>query len=364
MQYPQDGTLSLRRLRRIFEVAGPKGHAEATRLKRCDQFLRILALIGLLHLVACSTPVAVPDKPQALAAKAVEAFTTADGVRLAVRTFAAAQQTKAVLLALHGFNDYSRAFEGAAHYFAQAGIETVAYDQRGFGGAPDRGKWAGTTTLVNDFLAFLHFVRLEHPGLPLFVLGDSMGGAVVAVALAQETQTAIAGVILVSPAVWSRDTMPWYQRLGLWIGAGLAPAWTVNGKGLGLAPSDNRPMLIDLGKDPLVIKETRLDALSGLTDLMDQAMVSVPKLQHRTLLAYGLRDVIVPRRPMIAMLERWPQEAAPNFRFGLYPDGYHMLLRDLQRAVVWKDIVSWMLAPDASLPSGFERERSEVLRQL
>jgi alpha-beta hydrolase superfamily lysophospholipase len=67
---------------------------------------------------------------------------------------------------------------------------------------------------------------------------------------------------------------------------------------------------------------------------------------------------------MIAMLERWPQEEAPNFRFGLYPEGYHMLLRDLQRAVVWKDMVSWMLAPDATLPSGFEQERLEVLWQL
>jgi acylglycerol lipase len=158
--------------------------------------------------------------------------------------------------------------------------------------------------------------------------------------------------------------MPWYQRLGLWIGAGLAPAWTVSGKGLGLAPSDNRPMLIEFAKDPLVIKETRLDALNGLTDLMDQAMVSVPRLKDRTLLVYGLHDVIVPRPPMIALLERWPQEAVPNFRFALYPDGYHMLLRDLQRSVVWKDMVSWMLYPDATLPSGFEQERSEVLRQL
>lgn len=333
-------------------------------MKRCDKILTSLALIALLHLVACSTPVAVPNKPQALAANTAEVFTTDDGVRLSVRTFAAVQQPKAVLLALHGFNDYSRAFEGVAGYFAQAGIKTVAYDQRGFGGAPDRGKWAGTDVLVKDFLAFLHFVRLEHPDLPLFVLGESMGGAVVAVALAQETQSGIAGVILVSPAVWSRDTMPWYQRLGMWLGAGLAPAWTVSGKDMGYVPSDNRAMLIEFSKDPLVIKETRLDALSGLTDLMDQAMVSVPKLQHRTLLVYGLHDVIVPRRPMTALLERWPQDAAPNFRFGLYPQGHHMLLRDLQRSVVWQDIASWMLDPRASLPSGFERERTEVLPLL
>ena len=79
---------------------------------------------------------------------------------------------------------------------------------------------------------------------------------------------------------------------------------------------------------------------------------------------YGLRDVMIPRQPMIALFERWPQDAAQKFRFGLYPDGYHMLLRDLQRIVVWKDIVSWMLNPDATLPSGFERERHEALRLL
>ena len=123
-------------------------------------------------------------------------------------------------------------------------------------------------------------------------------------------------------------------------------------------------MLEKFAQDPLVIRGTRLDTLEGLSDLMDQAIVSVPRLRQRTLLSYGLRDVMIPRRPMITMLERWPQHAGQNFRFGLYPEGYHMILRDLQAAVVWRDIVSWMLNPDASLPSGFERERSEVLRQL
>ena len=66
----------------------------------------------------------------------------------------------------------------------------------------------------------------------------------------------------------------------------------------------------------------------------------------------------------MALFERWPQEPTPNFQFGLYPQGYHMLLRDLQGSVVWQDMVSWMLDPLAPLPSGFERERAEVLPLL
>jgi alpha-beta hydrolase superfamily lysophospholipase len=328
------------------------------------QFLRILAWAGLLHLGACAAPAEAPNDSRVPAANAAEVFTTDDGVRLPMRTFSAGQHPKAILVALHGFNDYSRFIENAAQYFGQMGIKTVAYDQRGFGEAPDRGKWAGTKVMVDDFLAFLRLVRRDHPGLPLFVLGESMGGAVVAVALAQEPETRIDGVVLVTPAIWSRDTMPWYQRFAIWIGARLRPAMILSSHEAGIVPSDNAAMLSEFAKDPLVIRGTRLDTLNGLTDLMDQAIVSVPKIRLRTLMVYGLRDVMIPRRPMIALFERWPQDSAQNFRFGLYPDGYHMLLRDLQGRVVWKDLVSWMLNPDAALPSGFERERREALRQL
>jgi alpha-beta hydrolase superfamily lysophospholipase len=265
---------------------------------------------------------------------------------------------------LHGFNDYSRSFEEAAQYFAQAEIKTVAYDQRGFGGAPDRGKWAGSKAMVDDFLAILHSVRRDHPDLPLFVLGESMGGAVVSVGLIRESEITIDGVILVTPAVWSRDTMPWYQRFAIWIGASLTPAMTLSSNEYGIVPSDNAAMLAESARDPLVMRQTRLDTLNGLTDLMDEAIVSVPKIRLRTLVLYGLRDVMIPRRPMVSLLERWPRDALQNFRFGLYPDGYHVLLRDLQRRVVWKDIVSWVLDPNAALPSGFEREPNEALRQL
>jgi acylglycerol lipase len=333
-------------------------------VNRSKLLLGILAWIGVLHLVACSAPGVSLDEPQAPALNMAQAFTTDDGVRLPIRTYATAQPPQAVVLALHGFNDHGRAFEDIAQYFAQAGIKTIAYDQRGFGGAPDRGQWAGTQVMVQDFLAILRTVRRNHPDQRLFVLGESMGAAVIAVALAQETDLRIDGVLLTAPAIWSRDTMPWYQRFGIWVGAGLVPTMVLSSSRFGIVPSDNAAMLEAFAQDPLVIRGTRLDTLEGLSDLMDQAIVSLPRLRQRTLVAYGLRDVMIPRRPMIAMLERWPQDAAQNFRFGLYPDGYHMILRDVQRAVVWRDMVSWMLNPDASLPSGFERERPEVLRQL
>jgi len=44
-----------------------------------------------------------------------------------------------------------------------------------------------------------------------------------------------------------------------------------------------------------------------------------------------------------------------------YPDGYHLLLRDLGRAVPIADIVAWIAQPDDALPSGADRAATDWL---
>lgn len=317
------------------------------------------ALAAAILLGACAaTPPAPPIPPSQ------PVFTTPDGARLPMRVFPAAGRPKAVVVAVHGFNDYSGFFAETAENFAGAGITTLAYDQRGYGATPSRGTWPGQETLIGDFLAFVGEARRRHPDLPLYVLGESMGGAVVAVALAREPGLAIDGAILVTPAIWSRDTMPWYQRLGIWLGTSLTPGARLNSADFDIPPTDNDEARKAYAQDPLTIKGTRFDAMDGLVELMSEAMRAVPEIRQRTLLLYGLNDVMIPRPPMIALFERWPPAAAPNFRFALYPDGHHLLLRDLQRPVVWRDIQTWILDPGAPLPSGYERDRRDALKLL
>src|SRR6266851_413833 len=71
-------------------------------------------------------------------------FIADDGARLPLRKWLPRDGVKAVILALHGFGDYSHAFEMPARVWAERGIATYAFDQRGFGGAPGHGLWAGT----------------------------------------------------------------------------------------------------------------------------------------------------------------------------------------------------------------------------
>ena len=272
-------------------------------------------------------------------------------------------EVKAVILALHGFNDYSNAFDGAGEVWAKHGIATYAYDQRGFGAAPDHARWPGRPALAADAATAAQILRSLYPRSPLYLLGESMGGAVAVVAMTGECGTPVPdvnGVVLVAPAVWGRPTMDLLPRVALWAGVRLMPGLTLSGRGLDIKPSDNIAMLRALARDPLVIHETRIDTIYGLVDLMDAALASAPSLDPPLLVMYGAKDEIVPKTPIRRFVGTLPAEPRRRRHLAWYDDGYHMLLRDLEGPVVIADVASWVLAPAAPLPSGADRAAAEA----
>jgi len=299
--------------------------------------MKTLALLLLFCLAACAEPPKPPPRivQPVLAEGAVIA---ADGERLPLRQWLPAGEPKAILVALHGFNDYGMAFDLSAPVLTRAGIAVYAYDQRGFGQAPNIGRWAGAEAMRNDLYDFLRLLARAHPGKKLFVLGESMGGAVALTAFARlpDHVPEVAGLILVAPAVWSRDEMPWYQDAALWLADEVLPGMTVTGRGLHIQASDNIEMLRKFSRDPLVIKETRIDAIKGLCDLMDdasQARVGLPGL-----VLFGAHDEVIPAEASGPFIAAQPK----NLDIRLYPRGYHMLLRDLHADEPLADIVAWI----------------------
>jgi acylglycerol lipase len=278
-----------------------------------------------------------------------------DGARLPLRFWPADRRgggQETVLLALHGFNNYSKAFAKLGDDLAAAGVSVYAADQRGFGAGPLPGRWHGVDRMAADLRALVALLRARHPAARLLVLGESMGGAVIMAAAATGRLPAD-GLVLIAPAVWARDTMPWYQQLALNWTARVWPGLRLTGEGIERWPSDNVPMLRAMGRDPLVIKATRVDALWGVTNLMDRALAAAPRLPEvPTLLLYGERDEIIPRRAYCRLLRDMPRRR--SLRLALYREGWHMLPRDLQGARVRSDIVAWVRDPTAELASGEE----------
>ncbi len=274
-----------------------------------------------------------------------------DGYRLPLSRWESVGNPRAVLLALHGLNDYRRAFDNLGRYLARRDISVVAYDQRGFGATSGHGLWHGSQRLSADLATMTALLRQEYPGSPLYLLGESMGGAV-ALASLGSAPLDVAGTILVAPAVWSRDTMPFYQRAALWIAAHTLPARRLTGEGLDLKPSDNIDMLRALGRDELVIKATRVDVLYGVSNLMDTALLAAPDVRGNVLLLYGQHDDIIPSQPTCQLFEQLSNAATTQLTAIVYERGYHMLTRDLQAEVVLEDIAAWIDAYQAPQLTG------------
>lgn len=330
---------------------------------------RAIAILSVaLLLTACAANEALQPMAAATATPhfTVDSFVTNDGANLPLRRWLPDGPVKVVILAVHGFNDYSHAFEDSGKEWAKRGIATYAYDQRGFGAAPLPGSWAGTYLLDADLAAVTRLLRANHPGVPLYLLGESMGAAVVITAeagVAGAEKPKADGIILLAPAVWGRQTLNVFLRVTLWTLAHVAPRWTVTGQGLKIQPSDNIEMLRELSRDPLVIKETRVGTIAGLVDLMSDAFAAAPALKQRMLLLYGANDQVVPADPTEKFVAALPQAAARDRVLAYYDRGYHMLLRDLEGSLVRRDVESWIFSPTMPLPSGADHRGAKMLVQ-
>jgi alpha-beta hydrolase superfamily lysophospholipase len=346
-----------------------RGAGWNTRGAKLDSWTRVtnccwkpwLALLLAAMLAGCAAP-EVQDPGDAWQAPRLtsDAAEMDDGYLLPLRRWGDREHPRALVLALHGFNDYGNAFAELGTYLARYGVVTHAYDQRGFGATAQRGRWAGTERMAEDLRAVARLLRRRYHDAPLFILGESMGGALVMTAAPTLEAD---GLVLLAPAVWSRDTMNPLQRFALWIAAHTVPGLALTGDGLDIRPSDNEVMLRAFSADPLVIKETRVDALWGITDLMDHAVGQAARAPASTLVLYGERDQIIPKRAFCAALAE--MESDPRLRLAIYADGWHMLTRDLQGERVMADIAAWILDPRTPLPSGEEtRARSKRVLDL
>ena len=278
-------------------------------------------------------------------------FVSFDGTRLALQRWDAPAEPWAVVVGVHGMNDYSNAFHLPAPHWAAQGITTYAYDQRGFGRSPGRGIWAGGDLLDEDLRTLVALVRQRHPHALIAVAGVSLGGAVAIDAFASDRPPAADRLILLSPAVWGWSSQPLPSRAALWFMAHTLRGTVVKPPDFLLRKiraTDNIAELRRMSHDPNLIWGARPDALFGLMNTMQRGWSETGRLKTPTFYLYGAKDQIIPKTPALQAASR----LKPTDRTAYYASGYHLLLVDLENPKVWDDVASFIKDPAAPLPSG------------
>ncbi|MBN1439757.1 MAG: lysophospholipase [Anaerolineales bacterium] len=110
-------------------------------------------------------------------------------------------EAKAALLIVHGLGEHGGRYGNVVNRFVPLGFAAYALDHIGHGKSGGRREYVERFDDYTDTLAIYHrIVQARQPGLPVFLLGHSMGG-LIAVYYLLEHQEYFRGAVIFAPAI-------------------------------------------------------------------------------------------------------------------------------------------------------------------
>lgn len=320
-------------------------------------------LLPVLFLTQCSLMPARSLLPRLDRA----AWSAADGKSLPYTRWPAAAEAgarpaspKAVLVCVHGLSGASSDFWPLGQELPKRGLAVYGMELRGQGMDPDvpaRGDIRHRREWMRDLREFSGLVAAEHPGVPLFWLGESMGSLVALTTLADETHGESAcprGLILLSPAVDLREELPRWKghvarvasRVVPWYRLPLARLDPAQVPDMRITSESTQASQAPL--TPHLVPAHSLRLLREVDSLMRGSRAAAEKLDLPVLVLYTPNDPVASQR----QIETWfATIGSPDKTSLLFPENFHLILHDRNRWQAVTDIGDWMLARARRIPA-------------
>lgn len=257
---------------------------------------------------------------------------------------------RAVVIAVHGLSGASSDFWFIGDSLPRQGHAVYAYDLRGQGHDPveaERGDIRSAAQWLRDLETFHLLVRRQHPGTPIFWYGESMGSLICLHTAARRLSDREdpAGIVLASPVAGLRVTVSDFRRWLLETAARLAPRTRFT---LGeLAGVDESQIQVTSGtthggqmqQTPHHVSSFTVRLLAELGRLLDGNADAARRLRMPVLFLASPHDVISTPEQVQAL---FAQVRSARKRLHWYTRSHHLLLHDVQRAEVSRDLASWL----------------------
>ena len=270
---------------------------------------------------------------------------TRDGLEPRTLRWPAAGMTRAHLLLIHGIAEHAGRHAHVATRFARAGIETHAFDLRGFGASEGRraylDSWSRYHDDVEDQIAA---IRAASGGLPVVLYGHSMGGLIaLGYVLADPRRPDPDLLVLSAPAIAAKVAQ-WKRSLAELLGRAAPRFEIANDLPLGGLSRDPQ-VEIAYRSDPLNVHRTT--ARLGMELFHEQARVEsalalIGALPTPTYVLHGSDDPIVPVSCSASL------DGRENVTRRVYPRLRHEMHNEPEASAVIGDTTQWI---ERSLPA-------------
>ncbi|NEZ55567.1 alpha/beta fold hydrolase [Adonisia turfae] len=276
-------------------------------------------------------------------------FTAADGLSLYYQSWLPTSTVKAIVILIHGLGGHSGLFQNVVKALLPEGYALYGYDLRGHGRSPgQRGHINTWADYRNDLAYLLAIVQQQHPLVPCFLLGHSLGSIV---ALDYELNShlterqsnkrlypSIAGIVAASPPFGIHAK----TDLRLRIGQLLSMGWPRFSLSLGLnhiLPSRDRSVVLAYAHDPL---RHRRGTARLATEFLKTTKTLWSHQEHLTspiLMLHGTADKVADPRISQVFFQDLSQK---DKTFISYSGAYHELYNEINQTEIMKDINSWL----------------------
>lgn len=318
---------------------------------------QILPLVSLILLVGCGLSPKSRDREPVLTIEQGE-WRAGDGYPGTFLLWEGPGEPAAVWILIHGFGGAASDLESLAESVVTWGDSAYALDLRGMGPkvkGEQKGDVQSPWEWPTDFREFAALVSANHPGQPVYLVGESLGVSILVSGLASGLPDAVSveGVVLLSPVVEFGLESTWFQRVMGQIFLTITPQRRIDLGDLeaDLDSASDRPPMTPIPEEQARLKSAphRLDSVTL------RFLVSSIKLVNQTerfagslsglprFLAYGGKDAFIPAKRVEEFAEKLDSlEGSTEVVY--YPEGHHLLLRDRMEEDLLEKIRAWRFA--------------------
>ncbi len=249
------------------------------------------------------------------------------------------EASRAVILLVHGAGEHGARYQHFADYFCAAGFAVTALDHIGHGKSDGvYGHMDSLQDHLDTLAVFRDRIGKDFPGLPVILLGHSMGGLISACYLLHHQDQFIA-CALSGPAIKTELEPGFVQTSLIRLLSRLAPK-------LGVMQLDSA----GVSRDPEVVRDYNADPLvhhgkmsarfvSELFRGMNQVQAEAGKIKLPLLLMHGGADAMTAP----AGSEFLHQAAGSTDKtLKLYPELYHEIFNEPEQQQVFADLLTWI----------------------